>query len=267
MPRFGQLNLKFTEELDWIRATSGQDLHRVWSAFLRLSACTLASGMFKLMIASDAAARGLRGWSKISLLPSREAEANNEIAKWQPEHLERFKAAFHQMLLEIADNEYKDILGSVHQEWMGKKGQQWGGEFHTPHALSQAMARLTFESKLFNSPEPVRMQEPAVGGGQLVLSMYEVMAQHNIPANRAWFECWDISENAANMCYINLSLHGIPARVVRGNYLSKEIFAEHYTVFHPLACGKPQTEIMPTERYSPLEKKLIQQNVFFQEVV
>jgi hypothetical protein len=247
MPQYGTLRLEFPKLLEEIKATSGHGLFEVWRSFLTLTACYMVSPKMNLHLTIDAIARNLTGWSKIATVPSRTEEMQKEMERWEQKHLLLFGKATMVMLEEIAQHPYQDILGAVHQEWMGTSGQQWGGEFHTPHVVSQMMARLTFNPNVFEHEQPVGFHEPACGAGQLVLSLAEVMQEHGIASNRMVVEAWDVSQAAVDMCLINFSTHAIPARIVRGNTLSMKINSVYQTLFYPLAIGNPRAEQTQTE--------------------
>jgi hypothetical protein len=247
MPTFGSLRLEYTKHLETISANTGYRLHEVWPAFLRLSSCCIVGPDMQRAVTLDAMERGMRGWSRIASLPDREAEFEAERQRWDAESMTLFSHAMAQMMIEAGEHTYRDVLGPVHQEWLGKKGQQWGGEFHTPYEISRLMAfGLCGDATIFDKPEPVTIQEPACGSGQLVLALVEWMHERGLNSTRIRLEAWDVSAAAVDMALINLTLHGVPARVIRGNTLSLEVWNTYYTPFYPLAHGAPDaTESTP----------------------
>ncbi len=249
MPLFGTIRLEFPRLLEEIKATSGSGLFDVWRSFLTLTACYMVSPKMNLHLTADAIGRNLTGWSKIAMVPNRAEEMQKEMERWEKKHLQLFGEATMLMLEEIAQHPYQDILGAVHQEWMGTNGQKWGGEFHTPHVVSQMIARLTFNPEVFEHDQPVALHEPACGAGQLVLSLAEVMEEHGIASNRMVVEAWDVSQAAVDMCLINFSTHAIPASIVRGNTLTLKVNSVYQTLFYPLATGNPHAK--PTQTEAP----------------
>jgi hypothetical protein len=262
MPTFSDLRLEYPRHLQEIASKSGYQLGEVWTAFLRLSACCMVGPTMQQAVMLDAMGRGLRGWSRIGGLPHREAEYEAERKRWDDASMTRFAHAHAQMMLEAGEHCYRDILGPVHQEWLGKKGQQWGGEFHTPYAISSAMARMLCDLNTFEHPDPVTVQEPACGSGQLILCLVEWMHENNLNGTRIQLEAWDISPAAVDMCLINLTLYGVPARVVHGNTLKLEAWRHFYTPFYPLAHGKLEadttTQDAPLTAEQPSEPEPVQ---------
>lgn len=69
--------------------------------------------------------------------------------------------------------------------------------------------------------------DPAVGAGALVIASAEEIASQGInPAAHVQFDCTDVSRDAFNMTYIQLSAQNLQAMVHYGNSLSQE-FWEH----------------------------------------
>lgn len=70
------------------------------------------------------------------------------------------------------------------------------------------------------------------GAGGMVIAFAKVMlARGYNPQTQLRADCVDIDPVAARMCYIQLSLLGIPARVVIGNSLTLKYQREMYTPF------------------------------------
>lgn len=114
-----------------------------------------------------------------------------------------------------------DFLGQIFMEL--EIGSDHMGQFFTPYHLSALMARLTAGdvlSELEHKPF-ITLQEPAVGAGSMVIAFAEVLAEQGINyQDKLFASCMDIDATAAHMCYLQLSLLGIPAEVVIGNTLT-----------------------------------------------
>ena len=87
------------------------DLHRIFTAFVRLAACTLAA-------------------------QTREAEYLEEAKHWEKSDLELLSKALGTLILEMESRPFEDVLGGYYIEFaLSPKGQQRGGEFHTPKTI------------------------------------------------------------------------------------------------------------------------------------
>lgn len=117
-----------------------------------------------------------------------------------------------------------DFLGQIFMEL--EIGSAHMGQFFTPYTVSQAISRLTtgdvrqqLEGRAF-----ITLQEPAVGAGSMVIAFAEILAEQGINyQEKLYVCCTDIDPVAAQMCYLQLSLLGIPAEVNIGNSLSLDI--------------------------------------------
>lgn len=75
-----------------------------------------------------------------------------------------------------------------------------------------------------------RRRDPACGAGGMIVAMAEAMLEAGFnPQKQMMVYCVDIDPVAAMMCYIQLSLMGIPAIVATGNSLTVAIKREMAT--------------------------------------
>src|SRR4051812_47381752 len=116
--------------------------YEVFTAFCKLAACALAAG-------------------------TREAEYLEEAKRWKREDLEKFSIALAALIQEMETRPYEDLLGGYYMEYaLSSKGQQWGGEFHTPKAICDLMAKVTLGAGPIweEIPDrPIMICEPACG--------------------------------------------------------------------------------------------------------
>lgn len=131
------------------------------------------------------------------------------------------------------------------------------GQFFTPPALSELMARLTASDLLARFDKPfLTVQEPACGAGGMILAFTKVLIDHgHNPAEWLWVQCQDVDRMAALMCYLQLSLWNIPGVVIVGNTLALETREVFYTPAHYL--GRWDTRLA-TRRTIEAMRKLIQ---------
>jgi len=124
-------------------------------------------------------------------------------------------------------NGYGDFLGEIAGE--AELLSKGSGQFFTPYHLCRAMAKMTFGDIATQVKEKgvITIAEPAVGAGALVIASAEEVASQGIdPRAHLQFDCTDLSRDAFNMAYIQLSALGLQAVVRHGNTLSSEYW-EH----------------------------------------
>lgn len=112
-----------------------------------------------------------------------------------------------------------DFLGECLMEMeMGNKDI---GQFFTTYSVTRVCAELSV------TPTPdiiergwMTVQEPAAGGGAMIIAANEIAKRHNVDM---FAFCIELSHMTADLCYINLSSAGVAAQVVQGNSLSLEM--------------------------------------------
>lgn len=122
---------------------------------------------------------------------------------------------------------FSDFLGKIaaEQELLNPDG----GQFFTPYNVCLMMARMTLADvrSVIDEKGIITIAEPACGGGAMVIACAEALWSQKIdPRSCAQFDCIDVSRDAFNMCYIQLSALGLQAVVRHGNTLSMD-FWEH----------------------------------------
>jgi hypothetical protein len=167
-----------------------------------------------------------------------EAEFESIKARYSPEEFTGFTRLL-AILQELLEPEPRDILGQLFMEL--ELGSQHTGQFFTPPEVSELMVRMMVPIKgdpLGGKPF-VTMAEPACGAGGMVLSFVKIMIEAKLnPMHRLWVQAQDIDRTAALMCYIQLSLWGVPAAVVVGNTISNEQREVFHTIGHHMGGWK-----------------------------
>ncbi len=114
-------------------------------------------------------------------------------------------------------------------------GDSFKGQFFTPYSVCSLMASLTLGNvdKRIEEEGFITVHEPAVGAGAMVIAVADAIAakRHYWP-NRMHAICYDIDATAVHMCYLQLSLLGIPAIVVHGNSLTLKEWDHWATPMH-----------------------------------
>ena len=185
----------------------------VFHAFVRLAACAVAAG-------------------------TREAEYLEEAKRWTKDELAVYGKALGALIHEMESKPYEDVLGTHYMEFaLSRSGAQWNGEFHTPKAICDLMARVTLTEATLPEAGPIRVSEPACGAGAMILSLAAAMPPDQ--RRRLRVTAIDVNGTACDMCFINTTLWSIPCHVVHGNTLSGETFAQWHNLFWIMPWLRP----------------------------
>jgi hypothetical protein len=164
----------------------------------------------------------------------REDEYMAEIQRWKPEAQGRFAEAFNALVCEMDAKPYSDGFGDLKQEWGAGVDKSARGEFYTPDALCQMMARMPIPTEM-PADGPLTLQEPACGTGRMVLAIASALDDRGISPLCMRATCIDVDRAACDMAYVNFTLWGIPAEVIHGNALSLEVWGSWRTPFWDMA--------------------------------
>ena len=118
---------------------------------------------------------------------------------------------------------YGDFLGEIAGE--AELLNKGSGQFFTPYHLCRAISKMTLGNvrQMVEAKGILTVCEPAVGAGALVIASAEEVASQGVdPCAHLQFDCTDVSRDAFNMAYIQLSALGLQAVVRHGNTLSGE---------------------------------------------
>lgn len=173
---------------------------------------------------------------------SREEEYLEVAGRYSNEELELFSKAMAGLVLEMEKNPFDDILGPFYQEIASKATQDARGEFYTPRPVSQLIAGMLFAAdKLKEENRAVSVLEPACGAGGMVLAIGELLAPTHVDLLRV--TCWDLNPIAADMCYLNTTLWGIPAEIVWGDTL-RQIVHRSWKNIHWARVGEDMRRLL-----------------------
>jgi len=126
------------------------------------------------------------------------------------------------VLTAMSEDGFDDYLGQLYM--MSDTSNKKAGQYFTPYNVSKLSAELTINpSKL--DKEVITMYEPACGSGGMILAFADVLQNtHHINyTGRTFVYAGDIDSRCVHMCYIQLSLAGIPAIVEQRNALTMEL--------------------------------------------
>lgn len=134
------------------------------------------------------------------------------------------------IVVEALEEEPSDFLGTCFMS--NDMGSEYKGQFFTPYHVSVMMAQTTLGNvkELIKEKGYITISEPCSGAGGMIIACREVFVQQGCnPSTQMFVEAVDIDDLCFKMSYIQLSLLGIAARVIRGNTLSMEYFETLYT--------------------------------------
>jgi len=129
-------------------------------------------------------------------------------------------------LIELIDGETWtgldiDVKGEIYEGLLEKNAQDTksgAGQYFTPRPLIKAIVGVM-------RPEPGQtIADPACGTGGFLLAAHDYLVQHHGPLDRDQWDHlrhkalhgWEIVDNTARLCVMNLYLHGIGANGGRG---------------------------------------------------
>lgn len=187
-------------------------IYEVFKDFLTLSTCALAQPFYR----SDK-------------IEQEYLETVNKYTKKQAEKFSQLLA----FLIEALTEKYQDFLGQVYMQL--NLGNAVNGQFFTPYNISQFMAEINFTEVENNLKEQelITLLDPCCGSAGMIIAFAETMKNgaYNYQ-NQLFVEVIDIDEMCFMMAYIQLSLYGIPARVMLGDSLAWKFSKVLYTPFY-----------------------------------
>ncbi|WP_407356780.1 N-6 DNA methylase [Methanolobus sp. WCC5] len=182
---------------------------QVWQDFCELAALSLANA--------------------IVFSREREDRYMATIERYEPKEVQFFPKLLG-MVAEAIEVEFQDFLGQMFMDL--EMGNKWRGQFFTPYHLCKAIAQLSLNVDDFTEDKIVTLNEPACGGGAMVIATCECLRDAGICFHdRLRVIAQDVDVTSAHMCFIQLSLIGCQAHVIVGNTLAVECLDRYVTPF------------------------------------
>ena len=128
---------------------------------------------------------------------------------------------------------FGDWLGELYM--MSGTSSSNAGQFFTPYSVSKACAEVAVDAEIVKKKmkkrEVLVISEPASGSGGMILATIDVLwnKYHFNYTENCFVEASDIDSRCVHMCYIQLSLAGVPAIVKQQDALTRELFDVWYT--------------------------------------
>lgn len=172
---------------------------------------------------------------------TREEEYLSIAGKYDREELNEFAKAMGYMVNEMDDHPFTDVLGPYYCELQSKFTRDAGGEFYTPQEVGRVMAKMSMNiEEVIEADKPVTINDPAAGSAGLVLCLAEEFAKANA-VDLMRVTCQDISKIGCDMAYINLTLWGVPSRIIWGDTLRVTVNGQWENI-HWHRVGEPLRE-------------------------
>jgi type I restriction-modification system DNA methylase subunit len=214
----------------------------VFNDFVEMSALTIANSVEHVTEIRD----------------KREERYLEAIRKYRPEEQNLFPEMFADLVNALQyeltwSNAPVDVLGVIFHEL--ELHDQYKGQFFTPQSICDAMGVIAFgdSQKRLQEKGYITLNEPCCGSGAMCLGFAKAMldAGFNYCAQLAVLAT-DIDLKCVHMCYLQLSLYGIPAIVVHGNSLTLEEWSRWFTpVMYLRMTGAKKSEYMSVfDKYS-----------------
>ncbi len=106
------------------------------------------------------------------------------------------------------------------------------GQFFTPYHISAMMSKLLLPdvTKTIERDGFFSASDPAAGAGCMLLCIADQVEQQGFDLSETLsVEAIELNRITYQMLFVQLALRGIPARVINGNALMREIFETAYT--------------------------------------
>jgi hypothetical protein len=163
----------------------------------------------------------------------RENQYLEMIKRYDRQEINRFPQMLAALTMALED-EACDVLGRVFSEL--ELGNKWAGQFFTPDCVCRMMAAMNFDDRakaIIEDRGFIRVNEPAVGGGAMIIGLCNEMRAQGVNYQRhLHVTAVDVDIRAVHMAYVQLSLLHVPAVVIHGNTLSLEEYSHWYTPAH-----------------------------------
>ena len=156
------------------------------------------------------------------------------VKQYTKEQAEEFSKLL-ALLVSGLEDKYQDFLGEVFMQL--NLGNSAIGQYETPYTVSKFMAEINFSeveiSQKIANNNLITLSEPCCGSGGMIIAFAETMKEHGFNYQKhLYVEAIDIDEMSFMMAYIQLTLLGIPAKVIQGDTLTLKFQQVLYTPFY-----------------------------------
>ena len=171
----------------------------------------------------------------------REDEYLRRIGQYDPKTQALFPMMFAEIVEALEQEGITDVLGDIYMEL--EMQNHWKDQFFTPEPIARMMGRIVDPDvpELIRRHGFITVNDPCCGSGALLIAFAHNCMEQGIDFQRSvLFVGQDIDPVVARMCYIQMSLLGMPGYVIIGDCLR-----------YPPTVGKlhPECEYLYTPMY------------------
>ena len=191
------------------------DLYSVFNDFLEMSAIAISNSC------------------DLTKKKQRESDYKKIIKQYTKDEQLIFPQILAELVRTMEHIQFGDVLGELFMQF--ELGSKWKGQFFTPYSVSKACAEVAVDAKIVKKKmkkrEVLVISEPTSGSGGMILATIDVLwnKYHFNYTENCFVEASDIDSRCVHMCYIQLSLAGVPAIVKQQDALTRELFDVWYT--------------------------------------
>jgi type I restriction-modification system DNA methylase subunit len=180
----------------------------VFKDFITCSACALRNSM--------------RGLNPAYFSEEIEQEYLKTVNKYNQEDRLKFPQLFGLIVETLSQYQAPhDVLGDLFMRM--DFGSKYNGQYFTPFEISYLMSELndTGTDEIIQKNGFVTISDPACGSGSTLLAKVKnIMVKGYNPLNSIFVEGTDIDRLVALMCYVQLALWNVPAKINVGDTLT-----------------------------------------------
>ena len=164
------------------------------------------------------------------VVDEREERYKNTIGKYKKEAQPLFAHMLAELIKEMetyCPKHLTDVLGEMFHDL--ELHNKWKGQFFTSQSVCDMIGMMNFgdAGAKVAANGFVTVNDPCCGGGALILGAANGMRKAGLNPNKQLLTVAnDVDERCVHMCYLQLSLYGLPAIIRRQNTLTQEIFGE-----------------------------------------
>lgn len=136
-----------------------------------------------------------------------------------------------------------DILGTVYMMiHESSKRKSKLGQFFSPSAVSQLLAKITFKDVL--EQDPCFITDPTCGSGSLILGAAKELHKNGKDFSKVLrVEAFDLDEICVKICFVQMEMLHIPAMVIHGDVLAQTVYSVHQTLANRINANFDRTTL------------------------
>ena len=207
-------------------SNKGHSRWKVWSDWITMSAIAISNATDK------------------SHSDEREKQYLKIVERYTKQELETFTDMLTTLFMALNDNPDQDFLGELYMRL--ELGSDNAGQFFTPYHVCEFMSALTTPKEEFQQKIEdrgwVAVCDPTCGAGALLVAFANQCKREGVNyQQKILFVAQDIDYIVGMMCYLQMSLLGMPGYVVIGDTLANPVLSYDSRGFFRLITGTSGT--------------------------